>query len=491
MEPLALAALASLDRADPAPISEQLYRGLRDAIRAGRVASGTRLPSSRAAAAALDVSRNTVVAAYDLLRAEGVIEARQGAAPRVLAIAPGGAPRPAVARAVSLGPRGAAISQPARADLYAAPSGWFMPGAPDERLFPRATWARALRKAALRPHGAASGYADYAGSPALRAALAARLAADRGLVVSAEQVLVVSSAQAAFTLLAQVLAEPGDRALVESPGYAGARAALAAAGLQTVALPVDDAGADIGRVTGHARLAYVTPSNQYPTGVRMALHRREALADWARSSGAWIVEDDYDGEFHWRGRAVATLQSIAPDVTLYVGSAAKSLMPALRLGWIAAPGSLVAPLREAVRNLGLGANLHAQAAFEAFVEDGAWRAHIRRIATTYEARGRLLADALEDRFGARLRVSHPDGGLQLVARLADHETERRAVEALGQAGFAVAALSRYGCGEPGPPGLVIGFADAEPGLVTRFCAALARAVPEDSRARPIYAEGDP
>ena len=476
MEPLALAALVSLDRAYPAPLSEQLYRGLRDAIRAGRVTRGTRLPSSRAAAAALDVSRNTVVAAYDLLRAEGVIEARQGAAPRVLDVEPAGASRPAVARAISLGPRGAKVTQPARADLYATPSGWFMPGAPDERLFPRNAWARALRQAALRPHGPASGYADYAGSASLRAALAARLAADRGVVVSARQILVVSSAQAAFTLLAQVLAEPGDGALVESPGYAGARAAFAAAGLKAAALPVDDAGADIGRVTAPARLTYVTPSNQYPTGVRMALHRREALADWARRTGAWIIEDDYDGEFHWRGRAVATLQAIAPDVTLYVGSAAKSLMPALRLGWIAAPEPLVAPLREGVRNLGLGANLHAQAAFEAFVDEGAWRAHIRRISSAYAARGKLLADALEDRFGAAMDVSRPDGGLQLVARISDTEAEDRAMISLGEAGFAVAALSRYGCGEAGPPGLVIGFADAEPAIVDRFCAVLVTAV---------------
>ncbi|WP_371055792.1 PLP-dependent aminotransferase family protein [Rhodosalinus sp. K401] len=476
MEPLALASFASVDRTDAVPLSKQLYRSMRDAIRAGRIPAGARLPSSRAAAAALSISRNTVVAAYDLLRAEGAIEARQGAAPRVLAVLPSRTRPAGSARPVALGPRGGAVAAPARAALYAAPSGWFMPGAPDERLFPRAAWARALRKAALLPHGPASGYADYAGRPSLRDALAARLATDRGLVVSAEQILVVSSAQAAFTLLAQVLAEPGDRALVEAPGYAGARASFAAAGLEALPIPVDAAGADITRAEGLARLAYVTPSNQYPLGVRMALHRREALADWARRSDAWIIEDDYDGEFHWRGRAVATLQSIAPDVTLYVGSAAKSLMPGLRLGWIAVPEPLVAPLREGVRNLGLGANLHAQAAFETFVDDGSWRAHIRRIAAAYSARGTLLADALEDRFGAAMEVSRPDGGLQLVARLSCLEAEDRAMAALGEAGFAVAALSRYGCGEPGPPGLVIGFADAEPALVDRFCAALAAAV---------------
>lgn len=477
MEPLALATLVTIDRSDAAPLSEQLYRALRSAIRGGRLKAGVRLPSSRAAAAVLHVSRNTVVVAYDLLRAEGAVDARQGAAPRVLDVSSRGGTRPVSVRAVSLGSRGSAVARSAREGLYAVPSGWFMPGAPDERLFPRTAWARALRKAALLQHGTTSGYTDYAGRPSLRAALAARLATDRGLVVSAEQILVVSSAQAAFSLLAQVLAEPGDRAFVESPGYAGARAAFAAAGLATSPLPVDDAGADITRVTESARLAYVTPSNQYPLGVRMALHRREQLANWARRCDAWIIEDDYDGEFHWRGRAVATLQSIAPDVTLYVGSAAKSLMPALRLGWIAAPEALAGPLREGVRNLGCAANLHVQAAFEAFVDDGAWRAHIRRIASAYEARGRLLADALEERFGGAVKVSRPDGGLQLVAHLPSMEAESLAMTSLGHSGFAVAALSQYGCGEPGPPGLVIGFADAEPALVDRFCEALALAAP--------------
>ena len=474
MEPLALAAMVSVDRADPAPLFEQLYRGLRDAIRAGRLAPGTRLPSSRAAAAALHLSRNTAVAAYDLLRAEGAIEARQGAAPRVLDVAPSSAPRPVEARAISLGPRGAAISQPARANLYAAPSGLFMPGAPDERLFPRAAWARALRKAALRPHGPASGYADYAGI-----SLPSRGTGDpprgrsRSRRVGRPDPRRLERS-AAFTLLAQVwrTGRPRIRRVAGLCGGTGGLCGGRARGrgcLSTMPAPISDA----------SRASHASPMSRRRTSIpgrADGAPSARGAGDWARRCCAWIIEDDYDGEFHWRGRAVATLQSIAPDVTLYVGSAAKSLMPALRLGWIAAPEPLVVPLREGVRNLGLGANLHAQAAFEAFVEDGAWRAHIRRIATAYEGRGRLLADSLEDRFAEQIKVSHPDGGLQLVARLADQALERRAMEMLGQAGFAVAALSRYGCGEPGPPGLVIGFADAEPARVTRFSEALAAAI---------------
>ena len=471
MEPVAFAALAAPGPAASEPLTTQIYRAARDAIRAGRVPAGVRLPSSRAAAAALGVSRNTVVAAYDLLRAEGVVEARQGAAPVVLAVEAAVPTHPAAPR-VSLGPRGAALGSEVRAGLYSAPAGLFMPGSPDETLFPRAAWAAALRRAALRLHGRAAGYGDYPGLPALREVLAARLAADRGLVVAPEQVIVVAGAQAAFTLCAQVLAEPGMAGLVETPGYAGARAAFAGAGLRLSPLPVDASGADIAGADPDAALAYVTPSNQYPLGLRMTLARREALVAWARARSAWIVEDDYDSEFHWRGRAIAAMQALAPDVTVYVGSASKALLPALRVAWLVAPAPLAAPLAQAARNLGLGANLHAQAALAELMETGGWRAQIRRIASAYEARGRLLADALEARLGDRLTVHRPDGGLQMAVAFRDAGAEGEAMAALGAAGFAVAALSRYGLDEPAQAGLLIGFADADAGRVARFCAVL-------------------
>ncbi len=475
MEPVALAALFAAAPQSGAPRAERLYRALRDAIRAGRLPAGEPLPSSRAAAAALGLARNTVTAAYELLRAEGVVDARQGAAPRVAEAAPAAAaPAPTAPRA--LGPRGAALARDPRAGLYARPDGWLMPGRPDEALFPRAVWARALRRAASALHGRAAGYADYAGLPALRAALSARLAADRGVVAPPERILVTAGAQAALSLAALALAEPGEGALVECPGYAGARAAFAGAGLRVLPLPVDGQGADVAAAAQDARLAYVTPSNQYPLGARLSLARRQALADWARARAAWIVEDDYDSEFHWRGRAIAALQAQAPDVTLYVGSAAKSLAPALRLGWIVTPEGLEGPLAQAHRNLGLAANLHAQAALAALIESGAWRAHQRRIAAVYAARGRLLAEALETRFGDRLTVRRPDGGLQLAAVFAPGLAEGPAMARLGAAGFAVAALSAQGGGAAGPQGLVIGFADAEPGRVARLLAALAPAL---------------
>lgn len=478
MEPVAFAALVKLDPADDAPLATRIYRALAAAIRAGRLPVGTRLPSTRAAAVALGVARNTTSAAYDLLRAEGVVSIRTGAAPVVLDVAADEVRPPSPAAAPGLSARGATLAIDPRRDLHAAAGGALAPGSPDEALFPRETWARTLRRVGRARHGPAAGYGAYWALPQLAAALAERLRADRGVDVDPERVIVTPGTQASLALVAATLADPGERALVEHPGYAGARAAFLAAGLELVPLPVDAAGADIAAADAQdARLAYVTPSNQHPTAVRLPLGRRQALVDWARTAGAVLVEDDYDSEFHWRGRAIGALQPLAPECVVYLGSAAKSLAPGLRLGWMAVPGPLAGPLRAAHRSLGLGANIHAQAALADLMAGGAWRAHQRQLARAYEARGRALADALEERLGPRVEVHRPDGGLHLALHLADAPAEHAAIEAAGRAGFGIAALSRYGCGAPAPPGLVIGFADADASRIARLVDLLDRALP--------------
>ena len=472
MEPVAFAALVTLDPTSPQTLTAQIHRGARDAIRSGHLRAGETLPSSRAAASALAVARNTVNVAYDLLRAEGLIEAKQGAAPRIRPVtrcAPVCAPLRVNA---ALAQRGQALALDPRAGLHAASDGWLQPGTPDEALFPRALFSRALRQVTLTRYASAAAYRDYSGLRALREGLATRLAADRGVDAAPERILIVPGAQAGLSLIAQTLCDANERALVESPGYAGAHAAFRGAGLEVSPLPVDGAGADISRTRANARLAYVTPSNQYPLGARMTLARRTALASWARTHGAWIVEDDYDGEFHWRGAAIGALQAFAPDVTIYVGAVSKSLMPSLRLGWIVVPSPLADPLRRAHRALGLAANLHVQAALAHLIETGAWRTHLRKIARVYAARGNLLADMLQTQFAGRLLVHRPDGGVQLAARLLPGYDEAIVMAKLGAAGFAVGALSRYGYGIPCPSGLVIGFADADTVRVARFAAAL-------------------
>ncbi|MCY1127421.1 PLP-dependent aminotransferase family protein [Frigidibacter sp. RF13] len=466
MEPLFLKPLPPLDRSADQTLTVQLYRALLAAIRAGDLTGS--LPSSRAAAGVFGVARNTVNAAYELLEAEGAVTIRRGAAPVILGRA---APTPTLPirnDLPRLSERGRSIAASGEDRDRAGP---MTPGQPDPDLFPRDLWARLLRRAARLTAGAALGYRHYTGLPALQEALARRLTTDRGMVVTPEQILVTPGAQASLTLLALTLGDPGDTALIEDPGYSGAKMAFRLAGLKLHPLPVDAEGADCGPAPA-ARLIYLTPANQYPLGVRLSLARRAAFLDHARRHDAVIVEDDYDSEFLWHGRPIAAFQPEAPERIVTIGTAAKALTPGLRLGWIVAPPGLAAALAAAQRSLGLAANVHAQAALAALIEDGRYRAHLFRIAATYGERGRAFARALRAIPG--VEAADPSGGVQLTIRL-PAGSEAAAHAAVLGAGFAPAALSAF-CIGPGQSGLVAGFADATPERIAGFCAALARAL---------------
>jgi GntR family transcriptional regulator/MocR family aminotransferase len=276
-------------------------------------------------------------------------------------------------------------------------------------------------------------------------------------------------------IAAATFADPGDAALVESPGYISARATFQAAGLTCRALPVDAQGADPARAElAEARLIYVTPSTQYPTGVRMPMPRRIALIEAAREAGAVVVEDDYDSEFVWEGRGIAALAAL-PDAghVVYLGSAAKSLLPGLRVGWIVAPKGSADAIRDVQHRLGACANVHAQAALADFMAQGAYRAHIAAISSAYRERLGLVTSALTEVLGERVRLSAPDGGLQLTARLSDVADDGTLRAALNAEGFAVSSLSDYFLREP-EQGLVIGFGTATARDALRFAEALAR-----------------
>ncbi|MCW3781594.1 PLP-dependent aminotransferase family protein [Defluviimonas salinarum] len=463
MEPLVLTALSTPDRNAESPLTVQLYRDLLEAIRTGRARG--QLPSSRAAAAALGVSRNTVNAAYELLRAEGAVVIRPGAAPEILPPAEAGPAMGAAEQSPGPSARGHAWAEERRR----SGGGIMAPGHPDEPLFPRDDWAMHLRRASRRRLGGAFAYGEYSGLPALREVLARRLAADRGMQVAPDDILITPGSQASLALLALALADPGDTALVEEPGYPGTRAAFRGAGLSTLPLPVDTEGADVSAAP-RARLTYLTPANQYPMGHRLSLRRRAEALDHARISDGFLVEDDYDSEFHWHGREIAALQGSAPERVIALGTAAKALMPALRIGWIVAPPGLAGPLRAAQRNLGLAANVHAQAALAEFMETGRYRAHLRRIAKVYGERGRALAAALRSLPG--IEVADPSGGVQIGFRLPEGH-EASALTALHAAGFGTAALSDYCLGPP-QEGLITGFAEATPDRIARFTATLGR-----------------
>jgi len=470
MEPAVFTSLVTLDPEGPETLVALLYRGIRTAVLEGRLAPGEPLPSSRAASVLLGVGRNTVNAAYDLLFAEGVIDVRPGALPRVATLDVGKAP--GTAAPLRLSDRATAAGATLRRGLA---EGRLAPGSPDPALFPADAWGRVLRRAARHRQDGAEGYAHFEGLPELRQVLADQLHRHRGLVCMPEEIVVTPGTQASLMIAAATFADPGEVALVESPGYISARATFQAAGLICRALPVDAHGADpAGAEMGGARLIYVTPSTQYPTGVRMPMPRRLALLEAARASGAVIVEDDYDSEFVWEGRGIAALAAL-PDAghVVYLGSAAKSLLPGLRIGWMVAPKGSAEAVRAVQRRLGLAANVHAQAALAEFMAQGAYRAHIASISAAYRERLALLTSALTEALGDRVLLSNPEGGLQLMARLPEVNDDGPLRESLNAAGYAVSSLSDYFLDRP-EQGLVIGFGTATARDARRFAEALAR-----------------
>jgi GntR family transcriptional regulator/MocR family aminotransferase len=422
-------------RRQAGPMHAQLEAQLRDAVRSGRLAAGERLPSSRALAAELGVSRGVVVEAYGQLAAEGYLAVRPGAAPRVAAGATA-----AIARPVEHAP-----SQP-RYDLR--------PGTPDLALFPRAAWAAAQRRALREVADADLGYPAPGGHPRLRAALAAYLGRVRGVQAAPERIVVCGGVAEAVALVARVLRAGGARRVaVEDPSHPGTRELMAHGGLELVPVPVDEGGVDVAAiVAAGVDAALVTPAHQSPTGVVLEPPRRAALAAWARDTGALVIEDDYDAEYRYDRHPIGALQGLAPDHVVHVHSVSKSLAPALRLGWAALPARLVAAVVEEKRLSDLGAPVLEQLTLSAFLERGELDRHLRRTRPAYRRRRDALLAALTG-----LEVEGVAAGLHVLARLPPGRGERETVEAAAARGVAVDALGPQVAGEPRPPALLLGY----------------------------------
>ncbi|WP_208992052.1 PLP-dependent aminotransferase family protein [Pseudovibrio sp. Ad37] len=461
-----------INREVSTPLSSQIYQQYRDAILKRRVPEGERLPSSRQLATSLSVSRNTVNTAYDLLRSEGLVDVRSGARPEVVAL-------PEVEGAVVAGPvrettpplssRGKRFSCNHR---YTSPSGRgvsMQPGEPSRELFPKEQWARSLRRAARLLNGNALGYEHTSGLPELQRVLAQYLAQERGVVCSPEQVLAFPTTQSALSLMSQCFSEEGDVALLEEPGYLGARSAFFAAGLKVQALT------EIDQVT-RASLIYVTPSHQYPTGRRMEMSERLMLLKQAYDKGAVILEDDYDSEFLFEGRPIAALQGLSDrHSVIYIGTSAKSLMPGIRLAYAVVPKEHVVGLELAQRASGALANVHVQMAFADFIESGHFRAHLNKIRSAYHENGVALCQLIGERFGNQVGVSMPTGGLQTCLYLPETCDDVAVADLMNQKGFGVNPLSVFYLGAP-QKGLVVGFAEANEKLRSGFVQALEQAM---------------
>ena len=471
MEPDIWAALLRPDPASDETLPLQLARAIRQAALAGRLAEGDALPATRACADLLGIGRNAVITAYELLAAEGIITTAQGKRPRIA---------PLHLPASPAAPQAIALSQRARAlPVTPTPHATRMsPGSPDPRLFPADLWGRALRRAARHRQDGAEGYTHFAGLPELRQVLADHLHRHRGLAVGPDDILITSGTQASLTLCAHGFADTGARALVENPGYRNARTAFVAAGLDCAPLPVDAQGAapHLADFAG-AKLVYVTPSTQYPAGMRMPMARRLALVAQAKAAGAVVIEDDYDSEFVWHGRGIAAIGAL-PDRggVVTIGSAAKSLLPGLRIGWLVAPHGAADGLRQMHRRLGLAANVHAQAALADVMGAGSYRHHIQKISQTYHERMLTLHAALTNALPDGCALSLPDGGLQLTVTCPALADDRQWAAALQALGYGVTALSDYDM-TGATKGLVVGFGLMEPREAKPFARACAAALP--------------
>ncbi|HEX7290487.1 MAG TPA: PLP-dependent aminotransferase family protein [Conexibacter sp.] len=442
------------------PLHAQLERQLREAIRGGRLATGARLPATRVLAAELDVSRGVVVEAYAQLTAEGYLRTRRGAGTVVAAAA-----RPAPAPQPSPHPR------PVPEDFH--------PGTPDLAGFPRAAWLRSLR-AVLRdaPHDAL-GYANPAGTPELRQALARYLGRARGVAVDADRTLVTSGLTQGVALAFRALRRRGARrVVVEDPGFTVHRGIAAHCGLEVVPVPVDahglvtDALADV-----DADVALVTPAHQMPLGGVLAPERRAALVAWAEARDAYVIEDDYDAEHRYDREPVGALQGLAPERVLYAGCASKVLAPSLRLGWLVLPQALVAQVATEKALDDLGTSALDQRALADFLERGELDRHLRRMRPRYRARRDALIAALARELPSWRVTDGIAAGLHVVALLPEAVDEAAFLAAAAERGMRLHGLSWFRASGPSagvPPGLALGFGNASEPAIARAVAQLAK-----------------
>jgi GntR family transcriptional regulator / MocR family aminotransferase len=463
-----------LDRKSVAPLQEQIFGQIREAILSGRLAPGAGLPATRTLATELEVSRNTVLGAFERLLAEGYIEGKTGSGTRVSNILPeellsfrannsdGRDKKSASGKLSNLSRTLSAGNFRRRHSDSGARA--FRPGLPDLENFPFTTWGRINARFWRHPPRLLLHSGDLGGYLPLRQSIAAYLGAVRGLRCSADQIMITSGAQQALDLIARAIIDPGDQVWVEDPGYAGMRATLVAAGAVINHIPVDEHGINVeaGRKAApDAVLAAVTPSHQFPLGVTMSLARRLELLDWAAEANAWILEDDYDSEFRYGGRPLSALQGLDESGrVIYVGTFSKVLFPSLRLGYVVVPEQLLAPFMDMRASIDDHPALALQPVLHEFFEEGHFASHIRKQRKLYAERQALLIETLNRHAHGLFSASSNEAGMHLVAGISpDSSLKDYEISALAHdAGLTVPALSGYFTGPETGQGLILGYA---------------------------------
>ena len=467
----------ALDYRNVAPIYRQLYDWFRKAILGGQLRPGQRVPSTRNLAAELKISRIPVLNAYEQLLAEGYLETFVGAGTCVARSIPDDTLRPlsgktriACPEEINREPglrqtsrRGVAMTKlPTQPWLNIV--GAFRVSLPALDHFPIDVWSKLVARHSRTPPKGLMGYGGAMGYLPFREAIAEYLGAVRAVHCEPSQIIVTTGSQQGLQLSAQVLLDPKDRVCIEEPGYPSARQAFIAAGAQLISIPVDREGMKVREITRrgrNARAVYITPSHQYPLGMTMSATRRMLLLNWAVRTGAWIIEDDYDSEYRFGSRPIASLQGLDTDArVIYIGTFSKVMFPALRLGYAVVPKDLV-PAFSAARDAAdvFSATLY-QSVLTDFIREGHFARHIRRMRMLYMERRRTLVKAIRVEVGDTLEVVGAEAGMHLAAFLPPGTNDIAVSRSAAQRGISATPLSTCYLRRPARPGLILGYGGA-------------------------------
>jgi GntR family transcriptional regulator/MocR family aminotransferase len=474
-----------LDRAAEQPLFQQIYRSIRSAILSGRLVAGSQLPATRTLARDLHVARATVVLAFEQLTTEGFIQGRGAAGTFVSALS---FPRAAAPRVGSTEKSPTVVTSSHSRPSEPAASRPFRLGEPALELFPARVWNRLHARRARASGYRLLGYGRGNGYLPLRRAIGEYTAASRGVLASTEQVVLCRGAQQAIDLATKALIRPGDTVWLEDPGYPPARRVFESGGAMVAPVPVDENGliVDAGiRAAPHARLAYVAPSHQFPLGSAMSLERRLALLDWAAHAKAWIVEDDYDSEFRYPGRPLASLQGLdRAGRVLYLGTFSKTVFPALRLGYLIVPNDLIDRFIEARAIADHMAPTVEQAALADFIDQGHFTRHLRRMRDAYGERQEALLVAAQRETSDLMTVEPADAGMHAIGWLRDALDDVQASRSALEHGVEAPALSSYCLRTRLAPALLLGFSSVPPRGIPSALRKLHAAVANASRGLP-------
>ncbi len=449
---------------DGGPLFRQIYLGLRQAILQGTLRPGERLPSTRELAAQLGVSRTVILVAFDQLLAEGFVEGRAGSGTYAASALEKARPKPsqgsARLRLSRFGTTVEALGSKAHAIQRKKTIPYdFSHGGSDIQRFPFETWRRIMMRRLQRGSLREFDYGPAAGSVALREAIAEHLRRSRAMACDASQIIIVNGSQQALDLASRVLLERGDCVAIEDPQYQGARQAFQAAGAKLHRLPVDFDGLNPAKLPRRARIASVTPTHQFPTGALLPLARRLALLEWAKRADAIVIEDDYDGEFHYEGLPLESLQALDTDGrVIYVGSFSRTIFPALRLGYLIVPKSIVPAFTSAKRLCDRHTATIEQETLAEFIAIGAYGRHLRRLRRENAIRRRTLLDAIQECLGQRVQVVGDRSGAHISIWPSKTMLSEETILARAAAmGVGIYGVSRFFIKPPKRVGLLLGY----------------------------------